>query len=101
MQEDEIGTLTSIGYCSSGLLTDIPLTGAARVNPGHSTNIARGLDGYTSDQHKFMSIKSISSLKPGATRCHGTRIARGVPLPVYINLDLYSGFWCTSRCVVF
>ena len=19
----------------------------------------------------------------------------------YINLDLYSGFWCTSRCVVF
>ena len=29
------------------------------------------------------------------------RIARGVPLPVYINLDLYSGFWCTSRCVVF
>ena len=46
-------------------------------------------------------IKSMSLLKPGATRCHGTRIARGVPLPVYINLDLYSGFWCTSRCVVF
>ena len=23
------------------------------------------------------------------------------PLPVYNNLDLYSGFWCTSRCVVF
>ena len=43
----------------------------------------------------------LSLLKPGATRCHGTRIARGVPLPVYINLDLYSGFWCTSRCVVF
>ena len=52
-------------------------------------------------QHKFMSIKSMSLLKPGATRCHGTRIARGVPLPVYINLDLYSGFWCTSCCVVF
>ena len=32
---------------------------------------------------------------------HGTRIARGVPLPVYMNLDLYSGFWCTSHCVVF
>ena len=48
-----------------------------------------------------MSIKSMSLLKPGATRCHGTRIARGVPLPVYINLDLYSGFWCTSHCVVF
>ena len=44
---------------------------------------------------------SISSLQPGATRCHGTRVARGVPLPVYMNLDLYSGFWCTSRCVVF
>ena len=49
----------------------------------------------------FMSIKSMSLLKPGTTRCHGTRIARGVPLPVYNNLDLYSGFWCTSRCVVF
>ena len=57
--------------------------------------------GTQSDQHKFMSIKSMSSLKPGTTRCHGTRIARGVPLPVYMNLDLYSGFWCTSRCVVF
>ena len=75
LQEDWMGTLTSIGYCSSGLLTD--------------------------DQHKFMSIKSMSLLKPGATRCHGTRIARGVPLPVYMNLDLYSGFWCTSHCVVF
>ena len=29
------------------------------------------------------------------------RIARGVPLPVYMNLDVYSGFWCTSHCVVF
>ena len=43
----------------------------------------------------------INLFKLGATRCHGTRIARGVPLPVYINLDLYSGFWCTSHCVVF
>ena len=49
----------------------------------------------------YCSVKSMSLLKPGATGCHGTRIARGVPLPVYINLDLYSGFWCTSRCVVF
>ena len=48
-----------------------------------------------------MLIKSMSLLKPGATRYHGTRIIRGVPLAVYINLDLYSGFWCTSRCVVF
>ena len=46
LQEDEIGTLTSISYCSSGLLTDIPLTGAARVNPGHGTKIARGLVRY-------------------------------------------------------
>ena len=60
---------------------------------------ARGLDGYT--DIGYCSIKSMSLLKPGTTRCHGTRIARGVPLPVYINLDLYSGFWCTSRCVVF
>ena len=37
VQEDEIGTLASIGYCSLDLLTDIPLTGAARVNPGHGT----------------------------------------------------------------
>ena len=29
------------------------------------------------------------------------KIARGVPLPVYMNLDVYSGFWCTSHCVVF
>ena len=47
LQEDWIGTLTGIGYCSLGLLTDIPLTGAARVNPGHGTKIARGLDWYT------------------------------------------------------
>ena len=57
--------------------------------------------GTRSDQSESMLIKSISLFKPGATRCHGTRIARGVPLSVYINLDLYSGFWCTSRCVVF
>ena len=69
------------------------------VNPGHGTKIARGLVGYKDIGYYF--IKSMSLLEPGATRCHGTRIARGVPLPVYINLDLYSGFWCTSRCVVF
>ena len=63
------------------------------------TKIARGWDWYKDIGYYF--IKSISLFKLGATRCHGTRIARGVPLPVYINLDLYSGFWCTSRCVVF
>ena len=63
-----------------------------RGKSGHGTKIARGLDGYMGFQHKFMSINSMGLLKLGATRCHGTRIARGVPLPVYINLDLYSGF---------
>ena len=42
----------------------------------------------------------MSLLKPGATRYHGTRIVRGVPLPVYINLDLYSGFWCVLLIVL-
>ena len=74
-------------------------TGATRINPGHGTKIARGLVRYK--DIGYCSIKSMSLLKPGATRCHGTRIARGVPLPVYMNLDLYSGFWCTSHCVVF
>ena len=89
----------SISLCLLSLFTGIPLLGAAGRNPGHGTKIARGLDGYT--DIGYCSIKSMSLLKPGATGCHGTRIARGVPLPVYINLDLYSGFWCTSRCVVF
>ena len=81
-------------------------TGAARINPGHGTKNCKrmGLVQKVISLNKdvgYCSIKSMSLLKPGATRCHGTRIARGVPLPVYINLDLYSGFWCTSRCVVF
>ena len=56
--------------------------------------------GYLTYQHEFISISCLST---GATRYpgHGTRIARGVPLPVYMNLDVYSGFWCTSCCVVF
>ena len=78
---------------------NVDLTGLQHMF--HLEHHARGLDWYTGYQHKFMSIKSMSLLKPGAIRCHSTRIARGVPLPVYINLDLYSGFWCTSRCVVF
>ena len=57
--------------------------------------------GTKSDQSDSMLIKSMSLLKPGTKRYHSTRIIRGVPLPVYINLDLYSGFWCTSCCVVF
>ena len=48
----------------------------------------------------FMYIYNLS-LHWCPKRCHGTRIARGVPLPVYMNLDVYRGFWCTSCCVVF
>ena len=38
LQEDWISTLTGN--------VDIPLPGAERINPGHGTKIARGLDGY-------------------------------------------------------
>ena len=54
-----MGTLTGIGFYSLGLLTDIPLTGAARVYPGHGTKIARGLDGYT---HWYRSATVLLSL---------------------------------------
>ena len=101
MQEDWFGTKDEIG--SSNVLLDSSNLHLALVpqelNPGHGTKIARGLDGYK--DIGYCSIKSMSFLKPGTTRYHGTRIVRGVPLPVYINLDLYSGFWCTSHCVVF
>ena len=98
MQEDWFGTKDKIG--SSNIhFQSTTWSGATRVNPGHGTKIARGLVRYK--DIGYCSIKSMSLLKPGATGCHGTRIARGVPLPVYINLDLYSGFWCTSHCVVF
>ena len=69
--------------------------------PNYLVNVQEDGIGTRSDQSESLLIKSIRLLKPGATRCHGTRIARGVPLSVYINLDLYSDFWCTSRCVVF
>ena len=36
----------SVSYCSLGLLLNSS-TGAARINPGHGTKIARGLDWYT------------------------------------------------------
>ena len=142
-------------------------------NPGHGTKNCKRGRWYKSDQHKFMSIKSIH--RYSSTWCHrekswsrhqnckriglgtqgisqllfirftpeflslvpqelswsqhqklqedwlGTkdeignfnssllyllihapiRITRGVPLLVYMNLDVYSGFWCTSHCVVF
>ena len=104
LQEDWLGTKDEIGSSnvhldSSNLHLDlVPQELILVTAPKLQEDWIGTLTGY---QHKFMSIKSISLLKPGATRCHGTRIARGVPLPVYINLDLYSGFWCTSHCVVF
>ena len=130
LQEDWLGTkVISISLCLLSLFTGIPLLGATGRNPGHGTKIARGLVRYTDigycslglllnssvyvtlelqeDELVLLLIMilksfiSISLLQPGATRCHGTRIARGVPLSVYMNLDLYSGFWCTSHCVVF
>ena len=61
--------------------------------------IARGEGGT-----KVISISfiSISCLFTGALRdVMAPEFARGVPLPVYMNLDVYSGFWCTSHCVVF
>ena len=89
-----------IQFLRSSVMMDRVVFFSRKVsNPGHGTKIARGLVRY--EDIGYCSIKSMSLLKPGTTRCHGTRIARGVPLPVYINLDLYSGFWCTSRCVVF
>ena len=45
--------------------------------------------------------KVISYCSLGLFPSSSIRIARGVPLPVYMNLDVYSGFWCTSHCVVF
>ena len=103
MQEDWLGTRDEIGSSnvhldSSNLHLDLVPQELILVT---APKLQEDWMGTQSDQLESMLIKSMSLLKPGTTRCHGTRIARGVPLPVYINLDLYSGFWCTSRCVVF
>ena len=103
LQEDWIGTQDEIGSSnvhldSSNLHLDLVPQELILVT---APKLQEDWMGTRSDQLESMLIKSMSLLKPGATRCHGTRIARGVPLPVYINLDLYSGFWCTSHCVVF
>ena len=91
MQEDEIGTLTGI--------VNIPLSGAERIKSWSRHQKLQ--EDWLGTKVISISLCLLSLLQPGATRRHGTRIARGVPLPVYMNLDLYSGFWCTSRCVVF
>ena len=63
-------------------------TGAARINPGHGTKIARGLDGYTGYQSAIIMILQSTRRysSTGAARInpgHGTKIARG--------LDWYTG----------
>ena len=83
---------TDIGYCSLGLLMSSSVYITLELQEDELVLLLIMI---------LKSFISISSLQPGTTRRHGTRIARGVPLPVYMNLDLYSGFWCTSRCVVF
>ena len=83
---------TNIGYCSLGLLLNSSVYVTLELQEDELVLLLIMI---------LKSSISISSLQPGTTRCHGTRIARGVPLPVYMNLDLYSGFWCTSCCVVF
>ena len=104
MQEDGVGTLTGYQhkFMSINSIRRYSSTWCRREKSWswHQKLQEDGM-GTQSDQPESMLIKSMSLLKPGTTRCHGTRIVRGVPLPVYINLDLYSGFWCTSRCVVF
>ena len=60
MQEDWMGTQSD--QSESMLIKSIcrySSTGAVRINPGHGTKIARGLDWYMGYQHKFMSINSI------------------------------------------
>ena len=91
VQEDWIG-YTDIGYCSLGLLLNSSVYVTLELQEDELVLLLIMI---------LKSFISISLLQPGTTRCHSTRIARGVPLPVYMNLDLYSGFWCTSHCVVF
>ena len=98
LQEDWLGTKDEIGSSNVHLnnsklhLNLVP----QGISWSRHQNCKR-MSWYKSDQYKFMSIKSISEF----LNLYNSRIARGVPLPVYMNLDLYSGFWCTSRCVVF
>ena len=74
--------MISISLCLLSVLTDIPLTGAARVNPGHGTRIARG-EGGTKVISISLCLLSVLTDIPltGAARVnpgHGTRIARGL-----------------------
>ena len=52
-------------------------------------------------QEDLLGTRGIGYCSLGLLMSSSVWIARGVPLPVYMNLDVYSGFWCTSRCVVF
>ena len=82
LQEDGSGTkVISMNLCWLSLLADIPHTGAARVTSWSWHQNCKRRRWYKSDQHKFMSIKSIC--RYSSTWCrrenpgHGTRIARG------------------------
>ena len=47
-------------------------------------------------------LSLIQNKELGATRdVTAPELQEVSPLPVYMNLDVYSGFWCTSHCVVF
>ena len=83
MQEDWLGTKDEIG--SSNFIYIHPPQSGARIARPELQEVVQLL---------VMSIRSISKFLQ-------SEIARGVPLPVYMNLDVYSGFWCTSHCVVF
>ena len=77
LQEVWFGTQgISISLCPLTLFAGIPLLGGTGRNPGHGTkNLQEDWMGTQGISYYF--IKSMSLLKPGATRCHGTRIARG------------------------
>ena len=100
LQEDGLGTKDEIGSSSIHL---------------YNSNLHLGLVSQEISWSRHQNFKRIGVVqllvmsikfthRYSSTWCrkdnHSTRIARGVPLPVYMNLDGYSGFWCTFRCVV-
>ena len=63
LQEDWLGTkVISISLCLLSLFAGIPLLGATGRNPGHSTKIARGLDGYTDISYCSLGLLMSSSI---------------------------------------
>ena len=58
----------SVSYCSLGLLLNSSTWCRREISWSRHQNLQEGLDGYMGFQHKFMSIKSMGLLKPGATK---------------------------------